>query len=153
MLHFAYGSNMDRAMMARRCPAAVALGPARLDNWRYFVMRDGYASIMPAPGAAVHGVLWRLTPRDVAAINAYEAVDRGLYRRRVLAVRTTERIHRALIYVARERRPGRPKPGYQDVVVAAAHAWQLPDAYIAGLMRWVSARSPAARTVETGEVA
>ncbi|HXW23776.1 MAG TPA: gamma-glutamylcyclotransferase family protein, partial [Xanthobacteraceae bacterium] len=85
-LHFAYGSNMSRALMQRRCPGARALGPARLDGWRFTIMREGYASIVPAAGAAVHGVAWRLSPRDLAALNAYESLDRGLYLRRVLPV-------------------------------------------------------------------
>src|SRR5262249_52181728 len=87
MLHFAYGSNMDRAAMRRRCPDASAVGVAWLDNWRFIVTRDGYASVVPAAGATVHGVLWRLTPRDLVAVNAYESVDSGLYVRRMLSVR------------------------------------------------------------------
>ena len=44
-LHFAYGSNMSRALMRRRCPGARGLGPARLEGWRYIITRDGYASL------------------------------------------------------------------------------------------------------------
>ena len=76
MLHFAYGSNMDAAAMRRRCPGAEPLGTARLHNWRFVVTRDGYASVTPAPGQVVHGVLWRLGARDLAAVNAYEAEAR-----------------------------------------------------------------------------
>ena len=143
MLHFAYGSNMDPAAMRRRCPGAVALGPAWLDNWRFMVTRDGYASIAPAAGTVVHGVLWRLTPRDLAAVNAYESLDSGLYRRRILPVRRAGGCVSALVYVARERRPGRPKPGYQDLVVAAACAWDLPEEYVDTLRRWSPSRLPA----------
>lgn len=153
MLHFAYGSNMDRAAMLRRCPGARPIGPARLDAWRFLVTRDGYASIAPAPGEVVHGVLWRLGPRDLAALNAYESLDSGLYRRRMLAVRRDGRRLQALVYVARERGAGRPRPGYQDVVVAAARAWSLPEDYISALARWSSSRLSAARAAETGEVA
>lgn len=152
MLHFAYGSNMDRAAMVRRCPGAAALGPARLDHWRFVVTRSGYASVVPAPGA-VHGILWRLTARDVAAVNAYESLDSGLYRRRMLPVRHHGRSVPALVYVARGRRAGRPKPGYQDLVVAAACAWNLPEDYIDGLRRWAPGARGIARARETGEVA
>jgi hypothetical protein len=152
MLHFAYGSNMDRPLMLRRCPTATAIGPARLDHWRFIVTRDGYASVVPAPGEAVHGVLWRLGPRDVAAVNAYESVHSGLYRRRLLGVRR-EGLLRALVYVARERRTGRPKPGYQELVVAAARAWNLPEDYVGELQRWAAARLALARAPDLGEVA
>jgi gamma-glutamylcyclotransferase (GGCT)/AIG2-like uncharacterized protein YtfP len=150
MLHFAYGSNMDRRLMLRRCPTAHAIGPARLDHWRFIVTRDGYASIVAAPGEVVHGVLWRLGPRDLAAVNAYESVDSGLYRRRMLTVRRQGCVQ-ALVYVARERTAGRPKPGYQDLVVAAARAWNLPEDYVGGLERWGTARLAAARAPDMGE--
>jgi gamma-glutamylcyclotransferase (GGCT)/AIG2-like uncharacterized protein YtfP len=140
MLHFAYGSNMDRASMRRRCPSARALGPAWLEGWRFIVTRDGYASIVPAPGAVVHGILWRLTPRDLAAVNAYESLDSGLYGRRMISVRHAGARMQALVYVARERCPGRPKPGYQDLVIAAARAWNLPEDYVRGLERWSAGR-------------
>lgn len=134
-LHFAYGSNMSRAVMRQRCPGARAVGPARLDGWRYLITRDGYASVRPAPGAAVHGVLWRLSPRDLAALNAYESLDSGLYVRRVLPVLVGARRQPALVYVA-PRRAGRARPGYQELVVAAAREWDLPAGYVAALARW-----------------
>src|SRR5262249_60569565 len=83
MLHFAYGSNMDAAAMRRRCPGAEPLGPARLHDWRFVVTRDGYASVVPAPGQVVHGVLWRLRARDLAAGDGHEVVDNGLSRARM----------------------------------------------------------------------
>jgi Gamma-glutamyl cyclotransferase, AIG2-like len=66
-LYFAYGSNMDRSAMKRRCPGARAIGPAVLDGYRFFVGRDGWGSVAPSASDVVHGVLWRLTPRDIAA--------------------------------------------------------------------------------------
>ena len=84
-LYFAYGANMERAAMRRRCPGATALGPARLSGWRYAIA-EGYGSVARAPGRRVFGVLWRLTPRDLAALNIFESLDSGLYRRAMLTV-------------------------------------------------------------------
>jgi len=84
-LYFAYGANMERAAMRKRCPAARPVGPALLRGWRY-VIAQGYGSIAPAPGACVFGVLWRLTPRDLAALNAFESLDSGLYTRALLSM-------------------------------------------------------------------
>ena len=36
LLYFAYGANMSMAAMRYRCPDAQALGPAVLDNHRFF---------------------------------------------------------------------------------------------------------------------
>jgi cation transport regulator ChaC len=153
MLHFAYGSNMSRSLMRRRCPTAIVLGTAELPGWRFIVNRDGYATVVPCPGATVHGVLWRLTPRDLACLNAYEAVDSGLYRRSTLAVTAAGRRRAALVYIGRSRTPGRPKPGYMEEVLAAAREWALPESYIGVLECWVPARPIHARVPESGEIA
>src|SRR5262249_61792884 len=118
--YFAYGSNMSRGARGRRCPIAEPIGAARLENWRFLIMLDGYASVVPARGATVHGVLWRLSARDLAALNAYESLDSGLYVRRILPVRAGERIVASMGYVGRERRPGQPRPGYQGAPAPSA---------------------------------
>jgi hypothetical protein len=152
MLHFAYGSNMSRALMRARCPDAEALGVATLAGWRFVVNPDGFGSIAPQPGTIVHGVLWRLSARDVAAVNAYESVDSGLYLRRHLVVRCGAQPATALVYIARRQGEGQPRPGYIDVVVEAARDWDLPDDYVRALARWAPPRWRRARPRDTGEL-
>jgi gamma-glutamylcyclotransferase (GGCT)/AIG2-like uncharacterized protein YtfP len=151
-LHFAYGSNMSRALMLRRCPGAQALGVATLAGWRFVINPDGYGSIAPQPGALVHGVLWRLSARDLAAVDAYESVESGLYLRRQLAVRCGAQPATALVYVARRPGEGQPRPGYIELVVDAARDWQLPEDYIRTLARWAPSRWRGARPRDTGEL-
>ena len=149
-LHFAYGSNMSRDLMMRRCPQAVAIRPGWLAHWRFIIMRDGYASIVPAPGERVHGVVWRLSARDLAALNSYESLDSGLYRVRMLTVRVGSQMAKARVYVGHTREKGRPRAGYQEEVVAAARAWRLPLDYVEELQRWQPARRSGQRTPEPG---
>ncbi len=104
------------------------------------------------PGALLHGVLWRLTPRDLAALNAYESLDSGLYIRRTIAVRYGARRQAALTYVAPRRGQGVPRPGYIAIVAAAARDWGFPDAYIRSLARWSPSAWRGARTKGTGEL-
>jgi hypothetical protein len=151
-LHFAYGSNMSSRLMVARCPQARALGTALLAGWRFVITSDGVGSIAPRAGAVVYGVLWRLTPRDLAAINAYESLDSGLYLRRLLSVRHRDGRAAALVYIARRRGEGRPRPGYINVVVEAAHEWKLPEPYIRSLGRWSPSRLHGARPKESGEL-
>jgi len=150
--YFAYGSNMSPALMRRRCPDAVARGRARLDGWRFVIMAAGFASIVPDQGSSVHGVLWSVAPRDLAALNAYESVDSGLYVRRVLPVRCDTRIEPALVYVGTNRAAGRPRPGYQSIVVAAAERWGLPPGYVGMLGRHGAPGQLGRWAPETGEV-
>jgi len=151
VLHFAYGSNMSHALMRRRCNGAAPIGPARLDGWRYLITRDGYASIVPRAGSVVHGALWRLTPRDLAALNSYESLDSGLYRRRMLSVRHGDKRVPALTFVGRSAQPGRPHPRYQEnIVIPAARAWGLPENYLAELARWSPSAWRGTRRAEPG---
>ncbi|MGA8076283.1 MAG: gamma-glutamylcyclotransferase family protein [Xanthobacteraceae bacterium] len=137
MLHFAYGSNMHRAVMRRHAPAAEPMGIARLADFRFVITTDGYASIEPLRAGRVHGVLWRLTPRDRATLDIWENIAGGLYRAETLAVDRAGTRRPALVYMARPRPPGRPKPGYMEIVVAAAREWEMPQPYIASLQGWL----------------
>ena len=149
-LYFGYGANMERAAMARRCPSAAALGIATLRGWRYLIAQ-GYGCVAPASGQCVSGVLWRLTPRDLAALNAFESLDSGLYRRVMLTVETGSTRKRALVYVGRQVGKRRPMPGYQERVVAAARDWRMPSRYVEALQR-LAPGYRGARPAETGEI-
>jgi hypothetical protein len=148
MLHFAYASNMSRELMRPRCPGAVELGPAFLEDHRFFITADGFASVASRAGARIHGVFWRLTPRDRVALDRYEGVSFGLYRPVTLSVRFARTRVSALVYFARSRRSGRPKPGYMELVWKSARDHGLPGDYVAFLARWLPERSGA----ETGEL-
>ncbi|GGK22839.1 gamma-glutamylcyclotransferase family protein [Salinarimonas ramus] len=132
-LYFAYGSNMDRAQMAARCPSSRPIGPARLMRHRIVIMREGWANVARAPRGAVWGVLWDLALRDVAALDRYESVHTGLYSKVVQPVVTEAGARRAIVYVGRAGEGGTPPPGYLEAVVAAAEAAALPPAWIATL--------------------
>jgi len=140
MLHFAYGSNMHRTVMRKHAPAALAIGVASLPNHRFVITADGYASVVPARSEIVHGVLWRLTPRDRVTLDLWENISNGQYRAAMLPVKLPDgRRAVSLVYLGRQNGTGRPKAGYMELVLAAARAWRLPDAYIVSLQRWLSA--------------
>jgi len=152
-LYFAYGSNMNRSAMTRRCPGARAIGTAVLEGYRFFVGLDGWGSVMPSAGDTVHGVLWQLTPRDIAALHAYELLHQGLYDMRHLPVRHGGRRMRAMIYLLRRRAPGKPRPGYVELIAASGRAWKLPEPYIRSIERWSASRWTGTRVIDAGELA
>lgn len=147
-LYFGYGSNMNRLAMERRCPGARAVGPAVLEGYRFFVGVDGWGSVSASRGDAVHGVLWRLTPRDIAALHVYELLQQGLYDVRHLPVRHGSRHVRAMIYLLRRRVIGAARPGYIELIAAAAREWNLPEAYVRSVERWSASRYTGARTLD-----
>ena len=75
---------------------------AELADHRFVITADGYASVEPARAQTVHGVLWRITPRDRVMLDAWENVGGGLYRAETLAGARRGRAHvPALVYFAR----------------------------------------------------
>jgi cation transport regulator ChaC len=146
-LYFAYGSNMDRSAMKRRCPGAHAVGPAVLEGYRFFVGIDGWGSVGASLGDTIHGVLWRLTPRDIAALHAYELLHQGLYDVRHLPVRHESRLLRAMIYLLRRRAVGTAKPGNAELVAMAAREWNLLEPYVRSVERWSVSRYTGARAI------
>jgi len=152
-LYFAYGSNMNCSAIKDRCPGARAIGPARLDDHRFFVGLGGWGSVAPSKGDTVHGVLWRLTPRDIAALHAYELLHQGLYHVRHLPVRHSGCRVRAMVYLLRLRVVGKPKPDYIEMIAAAARGWKLPEPYIQSIERWSTSRWTGVRIIDVGEFA
>jgi hypothetical protein len=151
MLHFAYGANMSRAVMRKHAPGAQPIGVAVLADYRFIITAVGYASVEPMRAAAVHGVLWRLTPRDRVGLDAWESVASGSYRAATLAVHRAGRRQMALVYLARPCGIGRAKSGYVELVVAAALAWQLPKRYVASLQQWLAVRPIGSGVRKLGE--
>jgi gamma-glutamylcyclotransferase (GGCT)/AIG2-like uncharacterized protein YtfP len=125
-LYFAYGSNMDAAAMARRCPHSAPIGPARLIRHRLAVMREGWLTAVRDPRGTVHGVLWNLALSDMPALDRYEGVASGLYRKALQGVATQTGAKRALVYFGDNAGPGVVSPAYIEAIVAAARIWGLP---------------------------
>ncbi|GEO98292.1 gamma-glutamylcyclotransferase family protein [Methylobacterium haplocladii] len=136
-LYFAYGANMDAAEMAIRCPGSRLIGRGRLNRHRFIIMKEGYASVVRAPGSTVWGVLWELSLSDVPALDRYEGVAGGLYVKASQPVTTDVGIRRALIYFGRSTAAGVPRPGYLEDVLAAAQAAQLPGPYVQEIRGWL----------------
>ncbi|WP_342361972.1 gamma-glutamylcyclotransferase family protein [Terrarubrum flagellatum] len=133
-LYFAYGANMDVDAMARRCPASKALGVARLARHRLFITADGYASVQRSLRDAVIGIAWDLALADVRALDRFEGLDRGLYRKIFAPVILTRgRSARAMIYIGSSSAQGAPLPGYVEAIIAAAESWKLPPPYLASI--------------------
>jgi hypothetical protein len=85
----------------------------------------------------VYGLLWRLTARDRVTLDLWENIAGGLYRAEMLPVRDAGSRRRVLVYIARQRPFGRPRPGYMEIVVKAAGELKLPADYIAALKEWL----------------
>jgi hypothetical protein len=97
---------------------------------------SGVASVVPLLGSQVHGVLWTMNRSDEQSLDRFEGVEAGFYRKEMVPVGFDGRDIAALIYVATDPTPGRPRSGYLEAVIAAARSHRLPDAYLSELLGW-----------------
>jgi hypothetical protein len=140
-LYFAYGANMSVSGMARRCPRSKPLGPARLARHRLAVMREGWLTVARDPRSSVHGVVWELALGDVAALDRYEGLARGLYAKLTQPVLAVQGPRRAIVYVGANAGPGAARTDYIADIIAAARSWPLPAEAIEVLERIAAAGS------------
>ncbi len=149
LLYFAYGCNMDAAVLAEVVGLELAPGwPARLEGWRLaFNLTDTetggrvVASLAAEAGCRTYGVVYRLPRAALAALDAFEEVPER-YRRETFWVQPLGRRARqaALVYLGQPRwtvAEREPEREYLDTVLRGAREHGLPDEYVA----WIRARA------------
>lgn len=151
-LYFAYGSNLDPAGMAHRCPEAEVVGRAVLVDWR--LAFRGVADVEPAKGQLVHGLVWSCTDECVASLDRYEGVAGGFYRKELLpVVRETGEVVEALVYVMcpdERDHEAQPSEGYLDTIVRGYHAFGLPFKRLRAAVERTHSNARRARYVPDG---
>ena len=107
-------------------PGEALLGAATLANYRFVIARSRVAG--------VHGVLWRLTPRDRATLDAWENIAAGLYRAETLPGRgPAGRRRMALVYIAAPRRGAGRAAAIRRSSLRQRGGVGVADAYVASL--------------------
>jgi gamma-glutamylcyclotransferase (GGCT)/AIG2-like uncharacterized protein YtfP len=131
-LMFAYGSNLNVEQMAKRCPDAEPLGRMRLANWR-LVFR-GVADVIQEPGAICYGGVWRITPTCEVALDIYEGIGSGLYRKEYIQIKRTPMGEtEMLIYVMNSTGIMPPSDYYLRVIKQGYRDHRMPKAAHKGL--------------------
>lgn len=115
MKYFAYGMNTNLDQMKSRCPTAICLGAAQLDNYE-FKFRT-HADVEKSPGSTCHGVLWELTDADLKALDALEGYP-YYYTRFKVTVRVGKQKVKALVYQMNDQSyVQEPGQGYLQMVI------------------------------------
>lgn len=113
--YIAYGSNMDVAQMAIRCPQATLIGTTVLADYK-LVFRGQeryYADIEPQSKAKVPVLLWQISETDEQNLDAYESYPE-LYRKLEVAVKWHGQKIKAMVYRMNQGRYGQPAADYLE---------------------------------------
>ncbi|WP_201317561.1 gamma-glutamylcyclotransferase family protein [Paenibacillus sp. EPM92] len=125
-LYAAYGSNLHIHQMKARCPDAYVIGHGYIYDFE--LEFRSVANIKQSPGQNVPIVLWSISKMDEVALDRYEGVSSGLYRKETLEVhlelgekgssQQTKKIF-AMVYLMNvdESRPlAAPSPYYYEII-------------------------------------
>jgi gamma-glutamylcyclotransferase (GGCT)/AIG2-like uncharacterized protein YtfP len=114
MKYFAYGMNTNLDQMASRCPGAVCLGAAWIDDYE-FVFRT-HADIVESPGSICYGVLWDIDKKHLQSLDVLEGYP-YYYNRFLVKVSTGDYFIFALTYQMNDQSHiHEPGPGYLEMV-------------------------------------
>ena len=133
--YFAYGSNLCQRQMQDRCPGHRRVGSGVLKGYRWIITANGYASIVPSPADVVWGFVYELTEGHEQALDLYEGVAKGLYRKEMLTVVVNDKEHLCLVYVASTKEEGPPRPEYIATINQGIADTHLPQAYVQRYIR------------------
>lgn len=137
MLYFAYGSNMLTERLRERVPSAQPLTSAHLPGralrfHKRSIDGSGKCNLVDADReSVVHGVLFRVNPDELTALDEAEHRGRGYERCRVHP-QTPNQTVEAFAYVAQPAYIDDallPYDWYKALVVAGAHQHGLPQSY------------------------
>jgi gamma-glutamylcyclotransferase (GGCT)/AIG2-like uncharacterized protein YtfP len=116
----AYGSNLNLAQMANRCPTARVIGQSALTGRRLLFRgahANAVATVEPFAGSKVPVLVWEITPHDEAALDRSEGFP-FLYRKERMKVTLNGKTITAMVYVMNDGRPlGQPSCYYYSSIL------------------------------------
>lgn len=138
-LYAAYGSNMNPAQMAERCPHSPLRGTGWLQGWRLtFGGEDigwegAMATVVEEAGQRVFVVLYELSEADEHELDHWDGASLDYYRKAKVRVATVDGEVLAWLYVLNAYEGGLPAARYLGIMADAAEAAGAPEDYIKSL--------------------
>ncbi|MDT0447006.1 gamma-glutamylcyclotransferase [Streptomyces johnsoniae] len=144
-LYAAYAGNLDPRLMARRAPHSPLRGTGWITGWRLTFggeemgWEGALASVVEdngaPPGSDVFVALYDIAPMDEDAMDRWEGVSLGIYRRTRVQVHTLDGTAAAWVYVLNAYEGGLPSARYLGEIADAAEAAGAPHDYVMELRK------------------
>jgi gamma-glutamylcyclotransferase (GGCT)/AIG2-like uncharacterized protein YtfP len=130
---------MDSAQMAERCPHSPQHGTGWLEGWRLtFGGEDlgwegALATVVEDEGERVFVVLYDVPDLDEQALDRWDGVTLGYYRKLKVRVQTLDGDAAAWLYVLNGYEGGLPSVRYIGILADAAEKASAPADYVSSL--------------------
>jgi len=138
-IYAAYGSNMNPAQMAARCPHSPYRGTGWLEGWRLtfggedLSWEGALGTVVEDADERVFVVLYELSEADEAALDSWDGATLGYYRKSMVRVAALDGEVVAWLYVINAYEGGLPSARYLGIMADAAEAAGAPADYVADL--------------------
>lgn len=129
-LYVAYGSNLNLAQMAHRCPRAKVVGKGVLKDYQLTFRH--VATIEPVKDAETPVGVWEITPRDEMALDIYEGYPRMYRKETVDVVMHDGTIKQAMVYIMNDGYAGMPSEYYYNTILKGYQDVGLDEKYLEG---------------------
>jgi hypothetical protein len=144
-LYAAYAGNLDPRLMARRAPHSPLRGTGWITGWRLTFggeemgWEGALATLVESatllPAADIFVALYDVAPMDEEALDRWEGVGLGIYRRIRVRVHTLDGTVPAWVYVLNGYEGGLPSARYLGEIADAADAAGAPHDYVMELRK------------------
>ena len=138
-IYAAYGSNMNPAQMAARCPHSPQRGTGWLEGWRLtFGGEDlgwegALATVAEEEDSRVFVVLYEVPDTDERALDRWDGATLGYYSKLKVRVSALDGDVLAWLYVLNDYEGGLPSARYLGIMADAAQAAGAPEDYVSSL--------------------
>ncbi|WP_129840825.1 gamma-glutamylcyclotransferase [Streptomyces sp. RFCAC02] len=140
-LYAAYAGNLDPRLMSRRAPHSPLRSTGWLTGWRLTFggeemgWEGALATLVESPVSDVFVALYDIAPADEEAMDRWEGVGLGIYRRTRVRVATLEGDEPAWAYVLNGYEGGLPSARYLGEIADAAESAGAPHDYVMELRK------------------
>ncbi|MFE1781755.1 gamma-glutamylcyclotransferase [Streptomyces sp. NPDC059506] len=140
-LFAAYAGTLDARLMARRAPHSPLRSTGWLNGWRltfggeHMGWEGALATIVEDPLHQVFVCLYDIADMDEEAMDRWEGVPLGIYRRALVRVHTLEGDAAAWAYVLNDYEGGLPSARYLGEIADAAESAGAPHDYVMELRK------------------
>ena len=118
--YVAYGSNLNLAQMADRCPDATIFAKGVIEDYalKYRGSKTGaYATIIKEKGNSVPVLVWKISERDERMLDVYEGFPTFYYKKRMLVrLENGKRMYGMAYIMFDGARPGIPSNRYARTI-------------------------------------
>ena len=129
--YLAYGSNLNIAQMAFRCPTAKRVGRTYIKDYelKYCGTRAGYLTILPAANKEVPLGVWLIEDEDEKRLDMYEGYPTH-YRKEIIPITIKGEVHEAIIYIMNCTTYKKPSDQYVKTCTRGYEDFEFDKSYL-----------------------